>query len=278
MNDFSFCGALTQLLINWCLVHFHNHIWGFVHLYNITLTGNYANYNDIQNSTLLTLTFNILCNGYRTEWSVHDWRANGEVVQLRTSNLKLLKLDTCNWITTWSHADDAKKIGTCRTNQNHIVINMITNEMFIKITLKLTSYYILTDLQCNPYKMSLSYKCQLFLSQMNETVILLITGSYTFTWRVIGLFIFSMKHHLSFFGGDSLFPQGCSSEILENTPKRYQNLILYPWLQIHLHPWEIPILISCQWYGCFQAKKWEAKVIFVTNTVRAFVILSDWWP
>ena len=36
----------------------------------------------------------------RTQLGVHDLRANGVGVQLQVSNLKLFKLDTCNWIPT----------------------------------------------------------------------------------------------------------------------------------------------------------------------------------
>ena len=43
----------------------------------------------------------------RTQLSVHEWRANGVGVQLQVSNLKLFKLDTCNWIPTWSRTDYA---------------------------------------------------------------------------------------------------------------------------------------------------------------------------
>ena len=31
-----------------------------------------------------------------------------------------------------------------------------------------------------------------------------------------------------------MYPGGSSSEIFNNTPKRYQNLILWAWLRIHL--------------------------------------------
>ena len=34
---------------------------------------------------------------------------------------------------------------------------------------------------------------------------------------------------------------GCR-KIFESTPKRYQNLILWAWLRINLHPYEVPIL------------------------------------
>jgi len=43
----------------------------------------------------------------RTHSNARDWRANGVGVQLQVSNLKLFKLDTCNWTPTWSRADYA---------------------------------------------------------------------------------------------------------------------------------------------------------------------------
>ena len=53
------------------------------------------------------------------------------------------------------------------------------------------------------------------------------------------------------------------------------------------HVWPDNVTSACpsvisspvsQWYDRFQAKNWQVKVICVTNMVRAFVIISDWWP
>ena len=47
----------------------------------------------------------------RIHFSVLDWRANGVGIQLQVSILNNFKLDTCNWIPTWSRADYARNNG-----------------------------------------------------------------------------------------------------------------------------------------------------------------------
>ena len=92
----------------------------------------------------------------RIHFSVRDGRANGVGVQLQVCNLKLFKLDTCNWIPMWSNQKCAEPIKIKNFEMYTIIIIIVVVVVIIIIIIIIIinyyyyyyyyNYYYCTDL------------------------------------------------------------------------------------------------------------------------------------